>query len=201
MAWDWLSAAVSGTVGVAGLYFGWLSGKQSRDHAERLSRHNDEHARLMAEQRDAHARTMEENRRLHEQRMGEEERRQQRLAEAYLEIMTTAIRIGQALREDGGPVPVHDDLVRATALAETFASRDALGLFEKWRDTVYRAIEADERFKANSAADEPAKAAVDMRLHWRRQVRDLRLKEADRRRALADAVSAELHARRAAERG
>ncbi len=185
---------------MAGLYFGWLSGKQSRDHAERLARHNDEHGRLMAEQRDAHARALEEDRHRHEQRMGEEERRQQRLAEAYLEIMTTVIRTSQVLRSDDGAMLVRDDLVRATALAETFASPEVLGLFESWRDLVYRVLEADARVKANTAADEATQTAVDMRLHWRRQARDLRLREADGRRSLADAVSAELHARRAAER-
>jgi hypothetical protein len=126
MAWDWLSPAVSGLVGVAGLYFGWLSGKQSRDHAERLARHNDQHSRLMTEQRDAHARAVEEDRRRHEQRM------------------------------------------------------------------------VDVRLKTTDEA--PAQAgqtAVDMQLHWRRQVRDLRLREADGRQALADAVAAELRARRA----
>jgi hypothetical protein len=200
MAWDWLSPAVSGLVGVAGLYFGWLSGKQSRDHAERLARHNDEHARLMAEQRDAHARALEEDRRHHEQRMGEEERRQQRLAEAYLEIMTTVVRTGQALRSDEGPALVREDLVRATAVSETFASLEVRALFESWRDLVYRVLEADARLKANADAEETGHTAVDLRLHWRRQVRDLRLREADSRRALADLVATELRARHVPER-
>jgi hypothetical protein len=197
MAWDWLSPAVSGVVGVGGLFFGWLSGKQSRDQAERLARHNDDHARLMAEQRDTHARALEEDRRRHEQRMVEEERRQHRLAEAYLEIMTTTIQTGNALRGDDGPLVVREDLVRSTALADTFASPEVLGLFESWRDTVYRVLDADVRLKANADVDETGHTAVDMRLHWRRQVRDLRLREADKRKALADMVAAELRARRA----
>jgi hypothetical protein len=49
-------------------------------------------------------------------------------------------------------------------------------------------------------AEETGHTAVDMRLHWRRQVRDLRLREADGRRALADLVAAELRARHVTER-
>jgi hypothetical protein len=216
MAWDWLSPAISGTVGVGGLFFGWLSGKQSRDQAERLAEHNNEHARLMAEQRDAHTRLLEDDRRGFEQRMVEEERRQQRLAEAYLEIMTTTIQIGYSLRpavtpkttaetpkttaDDSQPgvVAVREELVRATALAETFASADVNGLFESWRDLVYKVLEADVRFAANADTGQPGHTAIDMRLHWRRQARDLRLREADQRKALADLVATELRARRRA---
>jgi hypothetical protein len=200
MTWDWFSPAVSGFVGVAGLYFGWLAGKQSRDQAERLARQNSEDARLMAEQRDSHIRLLEEDRRRHEQRMVEEERRQQRLAEAYLEIMTTMIRTGESLvRESGSAtmatVPEH--LVRASALADTFASDHVLDLFQRWRDTVEKFLVADARLAANADADASGgRTAVDLRHHWGRQVRDLRLREGDARRALADAVAAELRARR-----
>jgi hypothetical protein len=209
MAWDWLSPAISGTVGVGGLFFGWLSGKQSRDQAERLARHNNEHARLMAEQRDAHTRLLEDDRRGFEQRMVEEERRQQRLAEAYLEIMTTTIQIGYSLRPTANPEGTAEDarpgvatvrveLVRATALAETFASAEVNALFESWRDLVYKVLDADVRFAANTDTPDGGHTAIDMRLHWRRQARDLRLKEADKRKALADLVAAELRARRQA---
>jgi hypothetical protein len=203
MGWDWVSSAVSGAVGIAGLYFGWLTGRQSREQTERLARHNSEHSRLLSEQSNAHARQMEEHQRDHDRRMLEEERRQQRLAEAYLEIVTTAVRMSESLRLDTdppgpetSPSTVRSELIRATALADTFASPEVLTLFANWRDTVEKILVADTRLKANPKTDPPGHHPVDLHRHWHKQARDLRLVETDRRVALAEAAAQELGARR-----
>ncbi len=200
MAWDWISPAIGGAVGVAGLYFGWLTARQSREHTERLARQTNEHSRLLSEQADAHARNMEQDRHDHERRMAEEQRRQQRLADAYLEIVATAVRTSDALRRDAGapeapPRTVRSDLIRAQALADTFASQEVLQLFAGWRETVEKILIADERLTSNPKVAEPGRTPLDMHRHWHKQARDLRLTEVDRRTALTEAAAAELGAR------
>ncbi len=77
MAWEWVApaatAAATTTVGVAGIFFTWLTGKQGRDHAETISNQRLTHERLLAK----------------------EAREQERLENAYVELLRMAERAGQ----------------------------------------------------------------------------------------------------------
>lgn len=205
--WDFLSSITGAVVGLAGLYFGWLTSKDSRRQAERLAAQANEHARLLSEQSNAHARQMEEERRIHADRLVENERRHQQVKEAYVQIMRTVRLVSEKLNsdqwspEDGsgdqgvGLADHIEDLAQASALADTFASHEVLRLFESWREIVAAADQASERMGvADDAGD--TNAANKNRLMWRWRLRDLRLRSADARQALADAVSKEVGARR-----
>jgi hypothetical protein len=107
-----------------------------------------------------------------------------------------ALRVNRpASGPDASPAAVRSELVRAQALADTFASPEVLRLFVSWRDTVEKILIADERLAANPKAEEPGRTSVDLHRHWHKQTRDLRLTEVDKRAALADAAARELGAR------
>ncbi|HEX6499843.1 MAG TPA: hypothetical protein VF054_12535 [Micromonosporaceae bacterium] len=208
MSSDWLSSILGAAVGFAGLFFGWLTGKQARDQAERLAAQANEHARLLSEQSDAHARRMEQERRAHADRLAEQQRRQQQIKDAYVQIMTTVRIVSEELKSDrwsprselfdpGPGMAAHAvELAHASAIADTFASEEVLRLFDAWRELVAATGQAAARVVA--LRDDPSTDATnEVAVTWRRRLRDLRLRCADARQALADAVAAEVGARRA----
>jgi len=48
MAWEWVGPVSTATVGVAGIFGTWLTGKQGRDRAEEISRKTLAQERLLA---------------------------------------------------------------------------------------------------------------------------------------------------------
>ena len=73
MAWEWVSPVAAATTGVLGIFFTWLTGKQGRSHAETITRDQLAQERLLAN----------------------EAREQQRLENAYVELLDLAERVGQ----------------------------------------------------------------------------------------------------------
>jgi hypothetical protein len=72
MAWEWVGPVSTATVGVAGIVGTWLTGKQGREDAKKISDATLANARLLAT----------------------EARKQQRIESAYLELLETTGWIG-----------------------------------------------------------------------------------------------------------
>ncbi|MFI7680131.1 hypothetical protein [Actinophytocola sp. NPDC049390] len=57
MAWEWVAPTVTGAAAMSGMFFTWLTGRQSRLQVERMARRTEESAardRLAQERRDAY---------------------------------------------------------------------------------------------------------------------------------------------------
>jgi hypothetical protein len=128
VAWEWVApvatAAATTTVGVAGIFFTWLTGKQSRDHAQETLEEQLGHERLQAR----------------------EAREQERLENAYLELLKMAERVGQWAQMvypmvETGPLP-ETPLPTLEVQADTAALQAAFGtdrvrqLTETWEAVV-----------------------------------------------------------------
>jgi hypothetical protein len=130
MAWEWVSpvAAASGGLlgGGIGAFFTWLTGKQSREHAEWTLEQQLGATRLLAR----------------------EERQQERLRDAYLELLKMAERVGHWAQfvnpeMDTNPssmpdvrLPPLEMQADAAALVEAFGSNQVRDRSEAWQEVV-----------------------------------------------------------------
>jgi hypothetical protein len=189
VAHEWIGPAIGAAsavvVGVAGIVFTWLTGKQARDQAE-----------LTAESRLEHERTM-----------AREARQQERLATAYVRLLGMAERIGQWAQmvkpmldtippQPERPLPNLDEQAEAQALVNAFGSDEVREAFESWQKVVRKAIlevnminfeQARQKRSVHTVAD---LGEASMRLE------NLRPSEVKAREALGRQINDELRAAR-----
>ncbi|MGZ3384770.1 MAG: hypothetical protein ACXVB5_07625 [Isosphaeraceae bacterium] len=185
MAWEWVSPVATASAGVVaggiGVFFTWLTGKQSRDHAEETLREQLGHERLQAR----------------------EAREQERLATAYLELLRMAERVGQWAQMvypvvdtvpssmPDTPLPSLPDQAETAALVNAYGSAAVREKWDAWEGVVRQMItQAEltdwEEHNPTSPGDRPFENSPRGVLYR------LRPQEAETRRELADQVSAEL---------
>jgi hypothetical protein len=168
MAWEWVGPVATATAGVAGMFFTWLTGKQSRDDARAIAK---------------------------------ETRDQQRLENAYIELLDVAERVGHwaqmafPIMDTNPPKPVPElpDLAqqaRAEALIRAFGSDAVLGQMEAWRSVAQQMIVTGELI-AMRGVD----ASVNLTARQKFAV-ELRPEERRARAALGEQVAIELGQRR-----
>jgi hypothetical protein len=180
MAWEWVApaatAAATTTVGVAGIFFTWLSGKQGRDHAETISGQQFAHARLLAK----------------------EAREQQRLETAYIALLEMAERAGQWAQlvlpmmdtsppQPVPPLPSLEEQAHAEAVVRAFGSNEVRERMENWEAVLRRVVSTVEQVGWEEA--DPRRAS---QRSPRLTLEELRPQERVARQALAEQVSAEL---------
>jgi hypothetical protein len=124
MAWEWVAPVATGVVGVAGVYFTWLTGAQARAHLDRMADRGDattERARLLSERRAAYFGV---------------------LGVAELDLRRDKYRRdGELVKlrqiEERWPKAERVSMARdATLAVEVFGSEEARGLVERWRSEV-----------------------------------------------------------------
>jgi hypothetical protein len=179
MAWEWVAPVATATasiaVGVAGIFFTWLSGKQGRDHAETVLSQQLAHERLLAS----------------------EARDQQRLETAYVDLLDMAERAGQWAQmvlpmidthppQPDPPLPTLEVQAHTQAVVKAFGSSQVRERLENWESVVKKAISTVA--VAHMTKDVPVEAA-QARVTLER---DLRPQERAAREALAEQISAEL---------
>ena len=133
MAWEWVSPVATATasiaVGVAGIFFTWLSGKQGRDHAETISGQRLAHERLLAS----------------------EARDQQRLETAYVNLLEMAEAAGQWVQlvmpmvdteppQPDPPLPTLEVHAHTEAVVRAFGSPQVRERMDSWESVVRKAI-------------------------------------------------------------
>lgn len=136
--------------------------------------------------------------RQHKEELAREERRQTRLADAYVEVLKIAEGTGQwaqlvrpAFDSDPPrvppPLPELEQQAKAQVLLLAFGSSAVVEAFENWRQTVRRIIQADQliglRLRRNDGGDE-----------WLELENLHRPAERAARRELADLMATELGA-------
>jgi hypothetical protein len=183
MTWEWVGPVATATVGAAGIFGTWLTGKQAGDRAADISRKTLTQQRLLSS----------------------EARKQQRLEDAYVELLDMAERAGQwaqmvlPMIDTNPPQPVPAELpsleeqAHTVALVQAFGSHEVLEWMKTWRAVVKKIITTVELIKWEEAdpatrqrAGEPiARVALD----------ELRPQELGRREALAKQVAFELECR------
>jgi hypothetical protein len=168
MAWEWVAPVATATVGVAGVFFTWLSGKQGRDHAEKLA----EDARKQQRLESAYVRMV-----------------------AMSEQVGHWAQMAYPLFDTNPPLPVPplpelQEQAHVTALVKAFGSDEVLERMETWRTVVRkmlhtgRLIELEDKGYSIRQAGEPT-ARQDFDL-------ELRPQERRTREALANQVAIEL---------
>lgn len=173
MAWEWVPTA---SVGAIGIVLTFVAGKQGRDHAERVARDRSSHERTLAE----------------------EARRQQRLENAYIELLDMAEKVGYwaqfsyPILEYNPPQPQPElpDLpsqARTEALVKGFGSRVVLHLMTSWRKIVKDMLVQHSIIQFAHSQDQGQIA-----LEARKKFFDLKEPESRAREAIGDQVSAEL---------
>jgi hypothetical protein len=168
-------------LGLAGMYFTWLSSKQGRDHAESLARERFEHERKLA--RDALD--------------------QERLADAYVRLLVMAERTGawaqsvKPLMDTDPPQPVPplpeiDAQAEVEAIVNAFGSGVIRESLDLWRRVVKDIISAVGLVDLErDAATKAYNADVDFGQPYRKLM-ELRPRERTARDALSDQVALEL---------
>ena len=169
MAWEWVAPVATATtataVGVAGMFFTWLTGKEARDDARATAR---------------------------------EAREQQRLENAYIELLDVAERTGQWVRmvcpvwDTNPPQPVPAELpslpeqAHTEALVNAFGSAEVRERMKTWRDVALEVISTVTQIRWEEADPTGAEESP------RRTLEHLRGQERVAREALANQVAVEL---------
>jgi hypothetical protein len=140
--------------------------------------------------------------RKHERLLAKEAREQQRLENAYVDLLDMAEQAGQwgqmvyPLMDTNPPKPVPIELpsleeqVRTVALVRAFGSDEVLERMETWLDVVMKMITTVELIKWEEA--EPATRQSDDEPIARVTLGELRTEERTTREALANQVAVEL---------
>jgi hypothetical protein len=124
-----ISAAIGAAVGVIGIVFPFLTGKQARDQAEQTTQNRLEHERTMAQ----------------------EAREQERRGNAYVRLLTVVETMGQWAQmvkpmldsdppQPVGAMPGLDEQAEAMTLVNAFGSDKIRQSFKTWRDLVWDVI-------------------------------------------------------------
>ncbi len=181
MACEWVAPVATATasiaVGVAGIFFTWLSGKQGRDHAETVLGQQLTHERLLAK----------------------EAREQQRLENAYVDLLDMAERAGQWAQmvypvvqtgpPPNTPLPSFEEQAHTEALVRAFGSDAVRERMETWRSVVRQMVtqaELTEWEEAHPTQGPSLGKSPRVTLH------ELRPEERTAREALANQVAVEL---------
>jgi hypothetical protein len=182
MAWEWVAPVATATasiaVGVGGVFFTWLTGWQGREQAETVLGQQLAHERLLAR----------------------EARDQERLENAYVDLLEMAETAGQWVQlvlpmldthppQPDPPLPSLEIQGHTQAVVKAFGTREVRELVENWEIIVRKAIStvAVARMTASVPKD-----AAQARLTLER---DLRSQEREARQAVAEQISAELRPR------
>lgn len=165
----------TGVVGVAGIFGTWITGKQGRDHAERVATEKLQHDRELAR----------------------EARVQQRKETAYVALLEMVERTGQWVFSvlpmiEPGPelkLPEFDEQARIEALVNAFGSMEVRDLMKNWRSHVRKVISQvnlihvlEKHPTANDPEQRPPRLTLD----------DLREQERTARETLSAQVATEL---------
>ena len=187
MAWEWVSpvAAASGGLfgGAIGAYFAWLSGQQSREQVSRTLQEQFGHDRLQAR----------------------EDREQQRLENAYLELLRMTERVGNWAQmvypviQTGPlpetPLPSPEVQAATAALLAAFGSEEVRQLGETW-DAVVRQMIRQAELVQFDESNPPQPGDPRLQRHYQNSPRwvidTLRPEEQRTRRALGAQVRSEL---------
>jgi hypothetical protein len=186
MAWEWVAPVCTAAVGAIGVVATALTAKGGRTHAERVA-----------------GRRME-----HERELAEDSRRQERLADAYVELLGIVNRTAHYADmvrpfvdtnppAPTPPLPHVDEQMRAESLVMAFGSRNVEALFETWRQTIWAIIRADQEIGFGLTREESGR--TNHMEVWRQLVDELKPAQKAARSALADAVAVELRSRPAIE--
>jgi hypothetical protein len=183
VAYEWIGTVA---LGVGGIFFTWLTGKQARDQAERQAT-----ARLG-----------------HERTMAREARQQERLASAYVRLLGMVERMGQWAQmvkpimdtnppRPDRPLPDLDEQAEAEAVVNAFGSDEVREAFESWRKVIEEmvmAVNVSNLVQAYKRNEDMSGGSGEeyLKLH------ELRQPEAEARGALARQINQELRAGRTA---
>lgn len=178
--WSWVDGASAAALGVAGIYFTWLSGKQGRTHALEMSDRQTAHAVEAA-------------------RVARE---QERKAEAYVHALEVAEQVGNwcqsvqpmLVTDPPQPLPPLPDLdaqVAARARLLAFGSAEVMRAWSHWEDSAKKILADDAYLSAMRAENAP-----EERRHRMKVQKELTLErkpaEVAARTALSDRVNLEL---------
>ena len=183
MAWEWVSPVAIVTAGAMGVFFTWLSGQQARNHAERIS-----NAQLA-----------------NERQLAKEAREQERLENAYIQLLHTAELVGQWAEsvllmwdtdppQPERPLPPLEEQVQTQALVAAFGSEAVRKYTRGWL-TVVRAMQRTVQRIQCEEADPTRRSGENPRI----LLEKLREQERETREALEERVAIELGHRRQAE--
>lgn len=180
MAWEWVApvatAVASIAVGVGGVFFTWLTGRQGREHAEAILAVQLSQDRLLAS----------------------EARVQQRLETAYVDLLDMAGRAGQWAQmvlpmidtnppQPDPPLPTPEEQAHVEAVVRAFGSKEVRALMADWRGIVTR---------VNATVQQAIWEEADPRRASQRSPRmileELRSQERTAQQALAEQIRAEL---------
>jgi hypothetical protein len=142
--------------------------------------------------------------RKHAEKLAREARTQERLADAYVEVLTIAARVGawaQSVRPilDTNPpavpppLPSVEEQMRAEALLLAFGSKAARHVFELWRESAWEVIRGDQSIAfGQQLAKEQGPSGIDHITIWRKLHEEQKPNEKERRGDLAETLSSEL---------
>jgi hypothetical protein len=175
MAWEWIGTSA---VGIAGIVAAYRAGERGRQHAQNLA--DEKHRRDVA--------------------LAREQRQYDRRAEAYVEVLTMAERIGQWVLLVEPPIdvgisaPLLPDLVEQAhnrALVEAFGSDEARRLFAAWNTTVQEAVKTVQLIRLGRASVKSGLPVDDLQRQLEGTVRS---DEQAARRSMAAGLGKELRA-------
>lgn len=175
------TGVVGAVTGGLGVFFTWLSGKQGRDHTEKLTERQLKNALQLAQ----------------------DARKQQRLEIAYVALLQMTERVGQWAHSvrpmlqtnpprEGAPMPSLEVQADAAAFLNAFASCEVTKRWDAWRDAIdevrYAVIDID-LYRSGDVPREPGEPSPYKVLHMDVLPREIKL-----RKAIATQVALELSA-------
>ncbi|MEV6849372.1 hypothetical protein [Actinoplanes sp. NPDC051411] len=183
---DWISSVSTAVVAVAGIAATYLTSAKGRDQAERLARDKTEHDRQLVE----------------------DERNQQRRSEAYVELLTYVELVGTAIRrivpgasvsDLGNLEPADESVARAQALLGAYGSAASIAYFEVWQQTTPPIVSELLYLSAKGQSESQEQGTLVLSTSrddgvtaaWRK-MQEVKQREEQARRELADQLSAEL---------
>jgi hypothetical protein len=185
VAYEWIGPVSAAVVGVSGIFFTWLTGKQARDQAEQVADKRLDHERTMAH----------------------DAREQERRSNAYVRLLTVVECIGQWAQmvkpmldtdppQEVRPLPDLDQQAEAMALVNAFGSDEIRQSFESWRDLVWDMIWAVAEIDREQGSGQRYGPETSDSDEPYMKLLKLRPAEDEAREALARQIRAELQAAR-----
>lgn len=175
MAWDWVPFATAAVGSASTALVAWFGFR----HGERLASQRADHERQLAV----------------------DARKQQRLAEAYVPLLTFAYRVGQwsdlvrpaiqtAQTPPPPPLPTLEEQAKIQALVGAYASSTVRDFMQAWQEVLTKVRVAN--MTIGFAQEKESRGVIDAGEQWIRLEQDLRPAERHARQALVDQVSLEL---------
>lgn len=183
MAQEWIAPVATAAVGVAGVFFTWLSGWQGRKTAEAIAQGQQDHAAQEA----ALA------------------REQDRKAEAYVRILEVAEQTGNWVQsvqplittdppQESPPLPELEPQVASRAVLLAFGSAEVRLLWDEWETNARKVLTSNAylRLLQHEGDSETRRERQRMRLEIHEQLKPAELAA---RASLADKINSELSPR------